>query len=731
MNARPEPPAATDPQELRQLAELLGAARYAEVEARAVRLLRIHPRCGLAWKALGTARLMTGRDALAALHQATLLMADDGAAHYTLGVALQALGQFDQALASYRRALALSPADSAALRQLGRVLVSLGRYAEAAHCQGLLLDIHPDCAEAHLDRGNIFKLLGKPGRAMGCYRRAIELKPEFAEAHYNLGVVLHEAGRHHEAADCFRRALAASPDYAQAHLNLGNALKRLGQLEEAAASYRAALQSRPDSAEAYLDLGNVVNELGHGDQAIACYRQALSIHPGFVEAHFNLGNSFKDRGRIAEGIDSFRRAISIDPDFFAAHDNLLYSHTLMFSQDPQTMLADALHFGQRVARRARPCSDWPNTPIAARTLRVGLVSGDFRHHPVAYFLESVLGQFKSGAVRGIEVVAYSNCPRRDAATERIKGNCHAWRSVARFSDEHLVRQIRTDAIDILIDLSAHTEHNRLPMFAWKPAPVQLSWLGWQATTGVAAIDYILADRWTVLPGEEDYLTETVWRLPETLWCLTPPELDAGPSALPALATGRITFACFNRLEKINDEVVALWARVLRSVPGSLLLLKTPLLKHDETRQRMVARFALHGIGRDRLILEGPSSRADHLAAYRRVDIALDPFPYPGATTSVEGLLMGVPVITLGGERFASRQGVSFVMNAGLPDWIAVDRDDYVARAVAHASDLTRLAALRSSLRERVLASPLCDAPRFARHLEAALRGMWHAWCARR
>ncbi|MFI4940487.1 MAG: peptide-binding protein, partial [Burkholderiales bacterium] len=318
----------------------------------------------------------------------------------------------------------------------------------------------------------------------------------------------------------------------------------------------------------------------------------------------------------------------------------------------------------------------------------------------------------------------------DALTERIKACCHGWHSAAGLSDARLAQLIRDDSIDILIDLSGHTAHNRLPMFAWKPAPVQASWLGYFATTGITAIDYLIADSWTLPETEEMNFTETIWRLPETRLCFTPPDVSIAVSSLPALANNHITFGCFNNLSKMNDAVVALWATVLHAVPQSCLFLKAKQLSEASVRHSVLERFASYDIAADRLKLEGSSPRATYFCAYHQVDIALDPFPYPGGATTAEALWMGVPVLTLAGERFLPRQGIGLLMNAGLPEWVAADAGDYVARAVSHAADLQRLAALRKGLRQQVLTSPLYDAPRFARHFEAALRGMWTQWCKR-
>jgi protein O-GlcNAc transferase len=308
---------------------------------------------------------------------------------------------------------------------------------------------------------------------------------------------------------------------------------------------------------------------------------------------------------------------------------------------------------------------------------------------------------------------------------------HQWRdaSIAKLNDEALANLIRTDGIDILIDLAGHTAKNRLPVFAWKPAPVQVSWLGYLGTTGLDAMDYVLADAWALPAGEEDQFTETPWRMPETYICFSPPDLPVEVGPLPALEKGNITFGCFNNLNKINDQVAACWARLLQLVPGARLYLKTKNLGTAAMREKLVARFAGLGIAPERLILEGEfASHEAHFQAYHQVDMALDPFPYPGITTTVEALWMGVPVLSMRGQRFISHQGETILNNVGMPEWIAADEDAYVAKAAAFASDTQALAVLRAGLRERLLASPLCDAPRFAHNFEDAMRGMWQKWC---
>jgi predicted O-linked N-acetylglucosamine transferase (SPINDLY family) len=314
-------------------------------------------------------------------------------------------------------------------------------------------------------------------------------------------------------------------------------------------------------------------------------------------------------------------------------------------------------------------------------------------------------------------------------TERLKPLFRRWTRVIGLRDAALAARIHEDAIDILIDLAGHTADNRLSVFARKSAPVQVAWLGYFATTGVQGMDYLLADPQVSPVDEASHFSETVWRLPEIYYCFTPPNVQLPVALLPAASNGHVTFGCFNKLTKMNDEVVQVWSRVLHALPAAKLMLKSKGLGDAAQRISVLQRYARHGIAPERLILEGASPRVEYLAAYRQVDIALDPFPYPGGTTTVEGLWMGVPALTLKGDRFIGHQGETIMTNAGLGEWIAQDMDDYVAKAITFGGDLAALADLRGRLRGQLLASPVCDAPRFARNFETALRGMWTKWCA--
>jgi protein O-GlcNAc transferase len=572
----------------------------------------------------------------------------------------------------------------AELNQLD-ALFNTGRYSELESRARLLLGPYPNSGLVWKLFGLSLQMQGKD--ALRAMRSAAELLPHDAEAHANLAAALRASGQLEEAVTAGRRALKINPDFAEAHNNLGVALQDLGQLND----------------------------------AVASYRRAISIKPGFAEAHNNLGSALKELGQIDNGLASYSRALEINPDFAKARSNFLQVLNSSTNYSVSSGLAQAQQYGHMAARKvSSPFSAWHCITEPER-LRVGMVSGDLNNHPVGYFLEGLLAQLD---YTRIELIAYPTSPVMDELTARIKPYYAAWKPLSGLSDNAAAHLIHADGVHVLLDLSGHTHHNRLPVFAWRPSPVQASWLGYFATTGVAEMDYVLADPYVVPSGEEGQFTEAIWRLPESYFCFTPPKSDVDVLPLPALATGRITFGCFNNLAKMNDAVVALWARVLHAVPGSRLFLKTKQLNDAMVCNIIRQRYAERGVLPDRLVLEGSSPRAELLAAYNKVDIALDPFPYPGGTTSVEALWMGVPVITRRGDRFLSHVGETIAQNAGMADWIAADDDEYVAKAVEHAADLQRLADLRAGLRQQVLASPVYDAPRFARNFEAAVRGMW-------
>lgn len=536
----------------------------------------------------------------------------------------------------------------------------------------------------------------------------------------NQHIALYSAGRYTELESRARVLVGQYPNFGFGWQLLGGALQM--QNKDARPAFQEMVKLMPNEADAHYNLGIALKSAGQFAGAVTSYRRALQLNPNYAEAHYNLGNALKQLGQIAEATDSFRNAIKLKPSLIDAQGNLLFCLNFSTQHTPADYLLEARRFGNIAAGQVKARYNSWQCESQSQRLKVGIVSGDLSHHPVGYFLESLLAHLDRSQ---IELVAYHTQAKEDDLTIRMKFKFEQWRSLVSLNDQAAAQLIHSDGVHVLIDLSGHTAHSRLPVFAWKPAPVQVTWLGLPTTTGVSEIDYVLGDPIATPFQDADHFSEQIWQLPETYICLSIPEMALEINTLPALKNGFVTFASFNNLVKMNDATVALWARILAAIPSAKLLLKAHQLKDAATVKATLQRFAAQHIGTERLILEGPTTlRANHLTTYHRADLALDPFPYPGVTTSAEALWMGVPVLSMQGDRFMSRTATSIAHNVGLPDWVAANEDDYVAKAIHFASDLAKLSALRNQLREQVRNSPLFDAPRFAKHFEDALWGMW-------
>ena len=600
--------------------------------------------------------------------------------------------------------------------------IDTGQLQSAEAILRQILQQQPARAGALHLMGVLAHKAGKPRIAIDLIGKAIEIQPNVAQFHSNRGEMCRMLGRLNEAIRHGEQAIKLSPNQALAHSNLGIAYFDIRNLDRAAACQHNALLIDPEFTQALNNLGSIKNEQKDFEGAIACFRRLLALVPNHAEALNNLGQALIDAGQLADAVESHRHALKINPDYTDCNSNLLFALNFTASHSPAYYLEQAREFGRRVsARIPARYSSW-NVPATPERLRVGLVSGDFRNHSVGHFLEGLITNIDPARV---ELNAYPTRNREDQLTQRIRPCFSAWKPIQGMSDESAARMIHADGIDILLDLSGHTALNRLPVFAWKPAPIQVTWLGLPATSGMAEMDYVLADPHALPPGNENHFMETVWRMPETYLCLTAPDSPVKVAPLPASSSKEITFGSFNNLSKMNDSVVAVWARILKAVPGSRLLLKTKQLSDPILCEKTRQRFAAHGISPDRLLLNGILDALDeHLDTYNKVDIALDTFPYPGVTTSLEALWMGVPVLCMRGDRLLHNTSASIASNAGLAGWLAADEDEFVSKAVAYANSLEHLATLRAGLRQQVLSSPLFDAPRFARNFEDALWGIW-------
>ena len=630
-------------------------------------------------------------------------------------------GRLADAERRYRGILAVIPDHVGALNNLG-LMVSPDE-AEALFVRALAA--LPDHADSYQNLGNVLQARGEFERAAANYRRGLRLRPGDANLLLNLGKVLVRLGRSGEAVTCFRQALEVRPEDPTLLYNLSVVLNALGEREEAVACCQRSLKGFPEFSAGFLHLGHVLWSLGRLDDAIEAFRQAIILEPDGFDAVFFLGIIVHVFNRFEESLRQFERSLVLRPGRVDVYDSLLM--TLFYLPGGSLERSLAAHWRYDRLFSPQPVPPPPARPREpGRRLRIGYVSDELKEHFAGYFIEPLVRAHDRSEV---EVFGYSGIRHPDAATGRLKGLCDHWRETLDVGDEVMAGWIRDDGIDILVDLSGHSAPNRLPVFARKPAPVQMTWLGYPATTGLAAMDYRLVDPVTDPEGvAEPAACEALVRFRDGFICFQPPAASDVRTA-PFLESGRIRFGSFNNLNKTAGPVIALWAALLRRVPEATLTLKDWRLSSPDVRRRVEADFAERGVAVERLeLLSWADDRAGHLEACHRLDIGLDTFPYNGTTTTCETLWMGVPVVTLLGDRHVSRVGASLLTRIGLDDLVAGDEDAYVEIAAALARDPGRLAGLRQGLRQRMLTSPLCDATGFARRIEDAYRIMWRRWC---
>jgi protein O-GlcNAc transferase len=699
-------------------------------------------------------------DAIKSFARALELDPNDPETHAGLAGALQTKGLLDEALARCNDALRIKPEHLGAHNIIGNIFKSQGNLEQAGRYYEKALLIDANYAAAHNNIGTLLRASGNPVGAIERYRRALNSDPDFAEAHYNIATTLLTLGQDREARLHLDRATEIQPFFPEAQFALANLHHQRGNLDAALAHYQCVidggvktasshnntgaillergkhddamrhfaetLRQDPERHEAHSNMGNALQKVGKLDEAVRHYRESLRIKPDYAEATSNLAGVLKAQGKLAEAADTYRSAIDTKPSFVGAHNNLIM--LLGYSADVphRELVKQALRFNDSIAAPLLRDRAFSNTSDPNRRLRVGYVSGDFRNHAVSFFFEPLLDHHNH---TDFEIFAYSTSLVEDAVTERIKAGVDAWRDISTTDDDDTADMIERDAIDILVDLSGHMAANRLLVFARKPAPVQATWLGFTTTTGVKAIDYRISDNHADPVGMTEHLNvEALWRLPGAFCCYQATKRD-----IPAIDhpprddNGHVTFGCFNNFTKVSDRLLQRWGDILARVPDARLLLEIIGIDGEAFRRETEGRLQRLGIPLDRVILE-PRKPANQYVLYNKIDIALDPFPFNGGTTTMDALWMGVPVVTLAGEYFTSRMGVTIMTNAGLPELIASTEDEYVDIAVELATNTQLLDETRRDLRQRVTASRMMDHARFARDIEDAYRGMWRVWC---
>jgi predicted O-linked N-acetylglucosamine transferase (SPINDLY family) len=632
-------------------------------------------------------------------------------------------GDFDAARETFKQALERDPTNARAFYILSGVASHDGDIASAVGLAQRAIALAPASPEFHFSLGTLYAASGERDRAISSYHAALQLAPDMAAWQLALAGALSEARRFEEAVAAYRAALQLEPADADSWFKLGFALQELRRYQEAGEAFLSCTRLAPESGEAQVNLAMALRDQGKVVEAEAPARRAVELVPALPQAWFVLGNALTKQGRHLEAIPHYRKAIELLPTYEAAWSALLMSMNYEDSLSPREIFETHVKWGQSLpAAPELPIEPAHRQP--GHRLRVGYLSADFREHAVAYFLEPILRHHDAAR---IEVFAYHVGRHEDAVTARLKSLVGHWRRpAADVSHDALEQLIRADRLDILVELSGHTDGQRLAVLARRVAPVQVTYLGYPNTTGLPTIDYRLTDARADPPGAADALhVERLVRLLETFLCYAPPTVAALAPLPPCRQRGYVTFGSFNNFAKVSAASVALWSRILLQVPRSKLALKHLALRDPGLQRLLQDRFRAHGVEPERVVVMPPRpAHRDHLDAYAEIDIALDTYPYHGTTTTIEALWMGVPVVTLEGDRHASRVGVSLLHAVGMPELIAHGEDDYVAIAARLAADPGRLERLRHALRPKVERSPLCDGARFTRDLEQAYREMW-------
>ncbi len=604
------------------------------------------------------------------------------------------------------------------------------RLDEAEVGYRAVLDREPGHPHANNNFGILLRGMRRWDDAIACYRRAIMATPEDAGVRSNLGCLLSDLDRLAEARSFLTSAIAIRPDYAEGLFNLSSVLRSLGDFSAARRACERAIILRPDFPEPQASLGDALKGEGALSAAVERFTEALRLRPTMVEALNNLGETLKEQGRVEEAIGVFQKALEAHPNHALVHSNLVFALHYTPNASPDLIHKAHVAWGERHARPLLPAAPrFGNDRNSDRRLRIGYVSPDFCTHSCSFFSEPLLRAHDRNVV---EVFCYPTSRRQDATTERFKALADRWTPLVGVDDSEAARLIAGDAIDILVDLAGHTGENRLLLFARRLAPVQATWLGYPNTTGLPMIDFRITDGIADPMNVTDHWhSERLARLPGGFLAFQPAlPVQANPTP-PSVGAGRITFGSFNNLSKVTSSVVRVWAEILKRVPDARLIVKSKPLGDGPTREGYARLFEAHGVSRERVdLLTRIDPASNHFRAYDALDIALDPFPYNGTTTTCEALWMGVPVVTLLGTHHVARVGASILAQCGLTDLIAGDESDYVRRAVALANDPIRLADLRAGMTDRLRASSLTDYAGFARKMETAYRAMWRDWLAR-
>ena len=663
-------------------------------------------------------------EAIESFRRATELRPDLVAAHINLANALKDSGRVEEAITAYRKAVSLAPPHAQAWHNLGSLLQNMGRSREAIEAYQKAIEIRPNWGEPCNNLASIYHARSELEEALKHYLRAAECSPTIAEIHNNLSTIYQETGRLNEGLKSAQLAVSLRQDYPEGHFNLGNALRNSGQSKAAIDEYRRAIALRSNYPQAWYNLGSALKDVGDLNGSIEAYRRAIRLRPEYGEAYANLANALRDAGELDESISKYRKAAELSDQTWVA-GNLLYTLHFHPDFDAKRIYEEHVAWNKRFAKpRLSSIRPHTNDRSPDRRLRIAYVSCDFRHHPIGRFMLPLLTNHDHGQ---FHVCCYSDTLRHDRMSKELQSHADHWRVTLGVTDEKFAQLVHDDRIDILVDLSMHARTGRMMAFARKPAPVQVSYLAYCSTSGLETMDYRLSDPYLDPGGTDEsvYFEKTV-RLPRTYWCYPAPEIAPEVGPLPARNSGHITFGCLNVYAKVSRPAWLTWCRILKAVPDSRLIVHALEGSH---RDRALDLVRTEGVDPARVEFVGFLPGTKYFEQYNQIDIAVDPFPYAGGTTTCDALWMGVPVVSLTGKTAVSRGGLSILSNLNLSDLVTDSTEHYVEVACKLAREVARLEELRRSLRERMRASPVMDAKQFASDIEAAYRLMWRSWCA--
>ena len=633
----------------------------------------------------------------------------------------------NNSLDTLKQQLQANPDDAQGWARLAAANTRQQHYREADTCFQRSLQLQANIPDVWLAAARNAWLARHYQRCADYAIHAVRLAPHLPDAHLALGNARQALGANQEALTCYQAALALDPAMMEAHNNIGAVLLNSDLPEAAITAYRQALRLAPDNAQLHTNLGRALRRAGGFSAALVSFRQAINLAPSNAGYHRQLAHVLQDLGEYQQALASYRQAMDLQPDDVEAHSNMLYCLSHDENATPAEVAAAHRAFGRRV-EAATPAIPAPhgNSPEPDRRLRLGFISADLRKHAVAHFIEPIWQALDRNQ---FEIIVYANQLQYDEVSQRLQQLTDQWLPVHHLDDMTLAGQIRNDRIDILFDLSGHTAGNRLLAFAHKPAPIQISWIGYPNTTGLTCIDYRLVDQFVAPVGLLDaQFTEKLAYLPSGGTFAAQADAPA-ISQLPALGNGYLTFGSFNRSNKLGHSTIALWSQVLNALPQARMLLGG--INDLPRRQALIERFASHGIQPERLAFQPQLALQDYLASHHKVDILLDSLPFTSGTTVNHGLWMGVPTLTLAGPTMPQRLSAAHLARAGLTDWICESATGYIDTACYWATHLPQLAALRAGLRQQIETSPLRQPSVVTAGLQHALRQMWHDWCRQR